>query len=99
MKICGKDMKVSGGLVRTAALDGDKFQFPEDPEAIVAGLRKCGERVDLFTFYQPLPDRSPRYPYPLEWDNFAVLPISTYEHWWNKQIRSYPRNRARQAEK
>jgi len=25
--------------------------------------------------------------------------LSTYEHWWNKQIRSYPRNRARQAEK
>jgi len=35
----------------------------------------------------------------MEWDNLAVLPVSTFEHWWNKQIRSYPRNRARQAEK
>jgi hypothetical protein len=35
----------------------------------------------------------------MEWDNLAVLPISTFDHWWNQQIRSYPRNRARQAEK
>ena len=32
-------------------------------------------------------------------DNLAVLPISTFENWWKNQIRSYPRNRARQAEK
>jgi hypothetical protein len=35
----------------------------------------------------------------MEWDNLAVLPVSTFEHWWNRQIRSFPRNRARQAEK
>ncbi|MGA9586976.1 MAG: hypothetical protein WBQ95_16700 [Terracidiphilus sp.] len=29
----------------------------------------------------------------------AVLPVSTFENWWKNQIRSYPRNRARQAEK
>lgn len=99
LKIRGNDIKIKGGLIRTACLDGDKFKFPSDPEAVVAGLRNCGERVDLFTFYQPLRDTEPRYRYPVEWDNFAVVPVSTYEHWWNKQIRSYPRNRARQAEK
>src|SRR5438270_3410101 len=35
----------------------------------------------------------------MEWDNLAVLPVSTFDHWWNQQIRSFPRNRARQAEK
>lgn len=35
----------------------------------------------------------------METDNLAVLPISTFDKWWNEQIRSYPRNRARQAEK
>jgi hypothetical protein len=35
----------------------------------------------------------------MEWDNLAVLPVTTFDHWWNHQIRSYPRNRARQAEK
>jgi hypothetical protein len=99
MRICGKDIKVSGALIKVARLDGDKFEFPDSPAAVVAELRTCGRRIDLFTFLQRLPDTSPRYAYPMEWDNLAVLPVSTFENWWNKQIRSYPRNRARQAEK
>jgi hypothetical protein len=99
MRICGKDIKVSGRLVRIARLDGDKFEFPDDPEALLTELRRCGRRIDLFTFLQRLPDAAPKYNYPMEWDNLAVVPVSTFDHWWNKQIRSYPRNRARQAEK
>ena len=99
MKICGKDVKIQGRLVRVARPDGDKYTFPDDPAEFIAGLRKCGRRVDLFTFMQKLPDTTPRYSYPMETDNLAVLRVSTYENWWNNQIRSYPRNRARQAAK
>lgn len=99
MTICGKEIRVAGRLVKIARLHGDKYEFPQNPEAIVAGLAQSGTRIDLFTFTQPLPDRVPRYSYPMEWDNLAVLQVSTFENWWNKQIRSYPRNRARQAEK
>ena len=99
MIVCGKDIRVSGGLVRIARIDGDKYNCPDDPEALLAGLRKCGSRIDLFTFLQKLPDSQPKYSYPMEWDNLAVLPVSTFDHWWNHQIRSFPRNRARQAEK
>ncbi len=56
-------------------------------------------RFDLFTFTQKLPHTSPKYGYPMEWDNLAVLSVSTFDHWWTHQIRSFPRNRARQAEK
>jgi hypothetical protein len=99
MKVCGKDINVRGRLIRIAEIDGDKYNFPDDPELILAGLRKCGERIDLFTFLQKLPETAPKYSYPAEWDNLAVLPVSTFDHWWNQQIRSFPRNRARQAEK
>jgi hypothetical protein len=99
MKVCGKDIKVEGRLLRIARLDGDKYTFPEDPEALLNSLRKCGTRIDLFTFLQKLPETSPKYCYPMEWDNLAVLPVSTFDQWWTHQIRSYPRNRARQAEK
>jgi hypothetical protein len=99
INVCGKDIKVEGRLLRIARLDGDKYNFPDDPESLLNGLRKCGTRIDLFTFLQKLPETSPKYCYPMEWDNLAVLPVSTFDHWWTRQIRSDPRNRARQAEK
>jgi hypothetical protein len=99
IKVCGKDVRIQGGLIRLARLDGEKYVSPDDPETMIEGLRKSGTRVDIFTFLQRLPDTVPKYSYAMEWDNLAVLPISTFENWWNKQIRSYPRNRARQAEK
>src|SRR5262249_23225382 len=42
---------------------------------------------------------SPKHAYPIEWDNLAVLPVSTYENWWTKQIGFKARNKAKQAEK
>ena len=35
----------------------------------------------------------------MEWDNFAALPISTFDEWWTKQIGFKARNKAKQAEK
>lgn len=99
MIVCGKEIKVQGRLIRIARLDADKYQFLENPEAWLEGLKKSGKRIDLFTFMQIMPETTPKYSYPMEWDNFAVLPVSTFDYWWNHQIRSYPRNRARQAEK
>ena len=86
-------------MIRIARLDGEKYNTPDDPELILDGLRKCGTRIDIFTFLQKVPETEPKYSYPLEWDNLAVLPVSTFDHWWTHQIRSFPRNRARQAEK
>jgi hypothetical protein len=99
MKICGRDVKIQGRLVRIARPDGEKYKFLDDPEPMLDGLRKCGRRVDLFTFLQRLPETSPKYPYPFEWDNLAVLPVSTFEHWWTQQIGFKARNKAKQAEK
>ena len=75
------------------------IKFVDDPEALLAELRKSNARIDLFTFLQRLPETSPKYPYPFEVDNLAVLPISTFENWWTKQIGFKARNKAKQAEK
>lgn len=99
MKVNGKDIQIKGRLIRIANIDGDKYTFPDDPEAFISELRMCGSRIDLFTFLQKVPETTPKYDYPMEWDNLAVLPISTFDYWWQRQLRSYPRNRARQAEK
>jgi hypothetical protein len=99
VKACDMNIRVEGRLLRTARIEGEKYTFPNDPELLVRELRGSRTRVDLFTFLQKLPETTPKYPYPMELDNLAVLPVSTFENWWNNQLRSYPRNRARQAEK
>jgi len=99
MRVCGKDIVVAGRLCRVAHVDADDYKFLEDPEPLLAGLRAPDLGIDLFTFMQKLPDTAPKYPYPLEWDNMAVLPVSTFEHWWTKQIGFKARNKAKQAEK
>lgn len=88
-----------GNLVRVARLELDKYHFLDEPDRFIADLSKCGTRVDLFTFLQRLPDRQPKFNYPMEWDNLAVLSVSTFDHWLKKQIRFAPRGRLRQAEK
>jgi hypothetical protein len=99
LSIEGRDVVVQSRLCRVAHVDGDGFKFLGDPESAIAALRGSNKRADLFTFLQKLPETWPRYPYPYEWDNLAVLPISTFVHWWSQQIGFKARNKAKQAEK
>jgi hypothetical protein len=99
MKVCGQEVKVQGSLIRIARLEGDGYLFLDNPEELLNGLRQSGVRIDLFTFMQKLPETTPKYAYPMEWDNFAAVPVSTFDHWWTHQITAEARNRARQAEK
>lgn len=99
MRICDKEIRVSGRLIRMASLDAEGYQFFGDPEEALAALGKSDERIDLLTFIQRLSDPKPRYAYHVEWDNMAVLPVTTFEHWWKEQIGFKARNKAKQAEK
>lgn len=99
VNVCRKDIRVRGRIVRIANLEGEKYISLGEPETLLEGLRRCRTRIDLFTFLQPLPETTPKYSYTMEWDNLAVLPVSTFEHWCKKQIRFAPRGRLRQAEK
>lgn len=100
MKVRDTNIKVTGRILRVARLDAEKFRFLEsDPELILRDLRDNGTRVDLFTFIQRLPDTTPKFNYPLEWDNFASIEIASFEDWWMKQLGFKARNKAKQAEK
>ena len=35
----------------------------------------------------------------MEWDNFAALPVQTFEHWWSSQIDNKTRNMVRKSQK
>jgi hypothetical protein len=99
INVCGKEIRVQGRFLRIARLDADKYQFLDEPEAMIEALRKCGTRIDMFTFMQRLPETSKRFDYPMEWDNLAALPITTFDNWWTKQLGFKARNKAKQAQK
>jgi hypothetical protein len=97
--ICGTEINIRGRLLRVASLEGEKYRFIDDPRRVVEGLQQSEARVDLFTFIQRVSDVSPKHRYPMEWDNFAVLPITGFDHWWTKILGFKGRNKAKQAEK
>lgn len=86
-------------MLRIARLDAELYHFLSEPEPFIQTLRNSSDRIDIFTFMQGLPETGPRFNYHMEWDNLAVLPVSTFDNWWNTQIRSITKNRAKQAGK
>jgi hypothetical protein len=99
LEIFGKEIKFEGKLVRIAFIDGEGYQFLEDPESALELLRKSGRRIDLFTFIQKLSDTTPKYRYPMEWDNMAALPITTFDDWIKNQVDFKVRNKVRKSAK
>src|SRR5260370_8235325 len=98
MRVCGQEVKVQGSLIRIARLEADGYYFLDNAEAFVNGLRQCNARIDLFTFMQKLPETTSKYAYPMEWDNFAAVHVSTFDHWWTQQIEPEVRRKVRKAE-
>ena len=99
MQICDKEVRMNGAFFRIGFLDGEGFQFLEDPALAVNLLRKSGKRVDLFTFVQRISEPAPKYAYHMEKDNLAVLPVSSFDNWITNQINFKVRNKVRKSAK
>jgi len=100
VEIAGQVFSLSSGFLRVAQLEDEWYEDLRDPAVVIDALasrRSLG--ADLFTFWQRLPHAEPAYEYPLEWDKIAVLKITSYEHWWNRQIKSRIRTTIRKAER
>ena len=99
-EIGGQIFLVSRGPLTVVSLEDEWYEDLADPEAVIAALRgSIGFKPDLFTFWQRMPAVNPNYSYHMEWEEIAVLPITSYEHWWKEQIKSRVRNQIRKAEK
>lgn len=98
IKVCEKEVRIAGRMLRMARLEADAYQFVDhDAVPFLGALREVRPCIDVFTFVQRLPETQPKYDYPMEWDNFAALQVTSYEHWWNQQIGFKARNKAKQA--
>ena len=99
MEIDGKQISIDGAIPRVARLDQEWFEDVEKPDMLVDALRKTKPAPDIFTFWQRLPELEPKYSYRMEADAIAALPITSYSHWWEKQIDGAARNKVRKAQK
>ena len=93
---------LSGKIVRTASLRTGKDEWQEDvenPGEIIQALKSCMARVDLFKFWQRIPESVPKYQYYREWRDIAAIPVTTFKNWWDKQISSKTRNMVRKSQK
>ncbi len=94
-----RSIRIEGRIVRIARIEGEDYRFVRDPGRLIDELRSCGKRIDVFTFLQQLPETTPQFPYPMEWDNAAVLSIKSFDDWWTRVLGFKGRNKAKQAEK
>jgi len=99
MVVDGNNISTSGKMIRIARLSAEGYEFVDDPPSFISGMKNNNIKADIFTFTQKLPDIKPMYPYYMEWDNVAALPITSFEHWWTNQLNDKTRNMIRRAEK
>lgn len=94
-----KAIQIQGRLLRVARLDAEFFLFLSDPAAFLDSLNRDGRRIDVFSFQQPAANPTPQYNFPMEWEEMAILPVTSYEHWFSKQIPYSARKHVKKAAK
>jgi hypothetical protein len=94
-----RDLTITGRIFRSARPRDEPYECIEDPESFISGLKQSDIRADLFTFMQEISEPEPKYPFHLEWDSLAVLPVTSYENWLKNQINFKTRNKIRKAQK
>lgn len=90
-------ISIKGRFFRTASVRDEPYECVNEPHGLVARLKTEGVRADLFTFTQEMTEALPKYRFHREDDQIAVLPITTYEHWFDEEIGFRPRNKLRKA--
>ena len=102
MQVDGKAVITNGKWLKTAVVHDEELLEDEtltDPQSFVSQLKRAGLRADLFTFSQRLPYTSPKFNCHFEWDNFAVIPITTYAEWWKNRVEPSVQRAVRKAAK
>lgn len=101
-QVDGGNVITTGKWLKIAALQDEELiegDVVGDPSSFVARLKRTGLRADIFTFAQKLPETTPKHPYHFEWDNLAIVPITTFSEWWDRRIESSARRAVRKAAK
>jgi hypothetical protein len=94
---------VCRGRILKIAQVFDEYWLERDrlphPESVIEQLRALADKPDLFMFAQRVPDTEVAHSFYHEFDNYAVLPLTTYEQWFQHQVPSATRRNIRASEK
>lgn len=100
--VCGQTVVVTGNWLRLAALKDEEIaeaKSVEQAPLMIAQLRDSKLRADVFTFAQNVPDVTPKHTYYVEWDNWAAIPITSFEDWWKALPQESRKNVRRSAKR
>ena len=101
-QVLGRTVITTGRWPKVASLPDERLderEFSIDQAPFIDALKQTGSKADIFTFAQKLPDIVPRHPFYLEWDNLAVIPITTFSDWWERRINRAKRKAVRKSAK
>lgn len=101
-EIDGRVVFTSAKWLKMAVLHDEELiegEAVSDPQDFISKLKASGLKPDIFTFAQKLQDTTPKHSYHLEWDNLAVIPITTFSEWWDKRVESSVRRAVRKSQK
>ena len=87
IEVNGDQLTTRGKWLRIARIRGEEMREKEldNPEVYLTALRNDKDRIlkaDIFSFAQKLPATQPRYPYPIEWESVAAIPLVSFKQWW-----------------
>jgi hypothetical protein len=99
MMIDNREIVVRGRFLKTAMLEDEWYDSIENPEAFIGQLREARVKADFFTFWQRLDQLGTRYDYHAEPEPAAVIPVTSYDNWLNRQIERSAKKAVRKAEK
>jgi hypothetical protein len=102
IEIGDRTVIVRGKWLKMASIYEEKTvegEIVSDPELFIREIRGSKLGVDVFTFPQRFTQPERKYSYPYEWDNVAVLPITTYDEWLAKKAQTDVRQNVKKSAK
>ena len=100
IEIEGRRVIVTGKVLKVAQVFDEELVEGEavsNPSTFIATLQASRLKADLLTFAQRPPDTTPKFNEPFEWDNWAVVPVTTFEEWWKDRLPRESRKNVRRA--
>ena len=102
LEIDGRSLIAVGRWLKIAVVRDEGFvQGPvvPDPQRTIEALKRWEQCPDIFAFPQKIGEPEAKLGFDIEWNNFAVVRITTYEDWLKNRIKKDVKENIRRAKR